>query len=320
MSSSSSSAPDRIVIIGAGRVGSTFAYTLLLEGLASEIVLVDVNRERAEGEAMDLGHAVPLTHPARVWVGDYSDCGGAALTGITGGAAQQPGEGRLELAQRNAEIFREAVPRIAAANPGGMLLVATNPVDVLTYAALKLSGLPAERVIGSGTVLDTARFRYLLSQHYRVDARSVHAHVIGEHGDSEVPVWSLANIAGMPLGRFCVAHGLEHDPAAMESYFLQTRDAAYGIIERKGATYYAIGAALARIVEAVLRDQKSVLSVSSLVQGAYGIEDVALSLPSVVGSGGVERVIRLDLTPEETERLRGSAETIRRTIEKLRLD
>lgn len=311
--------PTRVVVVGAGHVGATFAYTLLLQGLASEIVLIDVDRERAEGEAMDLSHAVPLTHPVRVRVGDYADCAGAALTVITGGAAQRPGEGRTELAQRNAQIFREILPRIAAADPGGMLLVATNPVDVLTYAAWKLSGFPRERVIGSGTVLDTARFRFLLSQHYGVDPRSVHAHIIGEHGDSEVPVWSLANIAGMPLNRFCVAHGLEHDAAMMDSFFVQTRDAAYGVIERKGATYYAIGAALARIVEAVMRDQKSVLSVSSLVQGAYGIQDVCLSLPSVVGRGGVESTLRLDLSPGEVDQLRQSAATIRGTVERLGL-
>ena len=312
--------PRRVAVVGAGHVGATFAYTLLLEGLASEIVLIDVDRALAEGEAMDLGHAVPLTHPARVWVGDYDDCAGAALTVITGGAAQRPGEGRLGLAQRNAQIFRDIVPRIAAADPDGMLLVATNPVDVLTYAAWKLSGFPAERVIGSGTVLDTARFRFLLSQHYGVDPRSVHAHIVGEHGDSEVPAWSLANIAGMPLDRFCLAHGLEHDPAVMDSFFTQTRDAAYRIIERKGATYYAIGAALARIVQAVLRDEKSVLSVSSLVQGAYGIHDVSLSLPSVVGRGGVEQVLRLALGPAEVEQLRRSAATIRKTIVELALD
>jgi L-lactate dehydrogenase len=306
--------PTRIAVIGAGHVGSTFAYTLLLRGLASELVLVDVNRDRAEGEAMDLSHSAPLAAPVRVTVGGYEDCAGAAVTVITGGAAQKPGETRLDLARRNVEIFREIVPRIAAANPEGILLVATNPVDVLTHAALELSGLPPARVIGSGTVLDSARFRHLLSRRYGIDPHSVHAYVIGEHGDSEVPLWSLANIAGMRLDAFCEAHGFEHSPAAMSSLFEQTRDAAYRIIERKGATYYAIAAAMARIVEAIVRDQKTVLTVSSLIEGAYGIEGVCLSLPAIVGRGGVERVLRLELDPEEEERLRGSARKIRESI------
>jgi L-lactate dehydrogenase len=306
--------PTRIAVIGAGHVGSTFAYTLLLRSLASEVVLVDVNRERAEGEAMDLAHSAPLTVPVRLSGGDFEDCAGAAVTVITGGAAQKPGETRLELAQRNVEIFREIVPRISRANPDGILLVATNPVDVLTYAALKLGGLPPARVIGSGTVLDSARFRHLLSERYGIDPHSVHAYVIGEHGDSEVPLWSLANVAGMRLDAFCEAHGFEHGPETKAALFQQTRDAAYRIIERKGATYYAIAAALARIVEVILRDQKTVLTVSSLMAGEYGIDGVCLSLPSIVGRGGVERVLRLELSPEEGERLHASAATIRGAI------
>ncbi len=312
--------PIKIAVIGAGHVGATFAYTLVLRGLASEIVLVDVNRARAEGEVMDLNHAGPLAAPVRIGVGDYSDCSGAAITVVTGGAAQKPGETRLELAQRNATIFREIIPLIARSNPNGILLITTNPVDVLTYAAWRISGLPAERVIGSGTVLDSARFRHLLSQHYNIDPHSIHAYIIGEHGDSEVPAWSLANIAGMRLDEFCVAHGFDHSPAVMEALFQQTRDAAYRIIDRKGATYYAIAAALVRIVEAILRDQKTVLTVSSLMTGAYDIRDVCLSVPSVIGRSGVERVLHLALSAEEEERLRQSAVAIQNSIKSLGLD
>lgn len=312
--------PTKIAVVGAGHVGATFAYTLLLRGLASEIVLVDVDRDRAEGEAMDLSHAAPLAAPVRVRVGNYADCEGAAVTVITGGAAQKAGETRLDLARRNATIFREMVPPIARSNPDGILLVTTNPVDVLTYTALELSGLPHERVIGSGTVLDSARFRSVLGRHYGLDPHNVHAYIVGEHGDSEVALWSLTNVAGMQVDAFCLAHGFEHSPRSMAAMFEQARDAAYRIIERKGATYYAIAAALVRIVEAILRDQKTVLTVSSRIDGLYGVHDVCLSLPSVVGRAGVERVLHLALSPDEEERLRRSAATIRRSIADLDLD
>jgi L-lactate dehydrogenase len=269
--------PTRVAVVGAGNVGASFAYALLLSGLASEIVLIDQNRDRAEGEAMDLNHTVPFTHAARVWAGDYDDCTGAAVTVITAGSNQRPGETRLELVGRNAAIFRSLVPQVASANPDGIILVTTNPVDVLTHTALRVSGLPPERVIGSGTTLDTARFRYLISRHFGVDARSVHAYIIGEHGDSEVPVWSLANIAGMRLPEYCEANGVAMDDTTRRSLFDQTRDAAYEIIKRKGATYYAIGAGLVRIVEAILRNQRTVLTVSSLIDDYYGISKVAFS-------------------------------------------
>jgi L-lactate dehydrogenase len=318
--SGSGSPAARVAIVGAGNVGSTFAYALLLSGLAAEIVLIDVNRSRAEGEAMDLNHAVPFAHPTRLWAGGYEDCAGAAVTVITAGANQRPGETRLDLVQRNAAIFGEIVPQIAAHNPNGILLIATNPVDAMTYVSLQLSGLPKERVIGSGTILDTARFRYLLSRHFQVDARSVHAFIVGEHGDSEVPVWSLANIAGMQLDAYCAANGVTFDADARQQIFEQTRDAAYHIIERKGATYYAVAAGLMRIVEAILRDQGTVLSVSSLVNdGVYGNGDVCFSLPTVVGRGGIERVLRLDLTPTESEALNHSAGVLRTTIGHLAL-
>jgi L-lactate dehydrogenase len=307
--------PNRVAVVGVGNVGATFAYTLLLSGLATEIVLIDVNRKRAEGEAMDLVHGVPFAPAARVWAGDYEDCAGAAVTVITAGANQRPGESRLELSRRNTAIFRQIVPAVAQANPEGIIVVATNPVDVLTYETWHLSGLPPERVIGSGTILDTARFRYLLSEHFSVDSRSVHAYVIGEHGDSEVPVWSLANIAGMRLPAFCASQGRPYEPAAMEEIFRQTRDAAYEIIERKGATYYAIGAGMLRLVEAILRDQRTVLSVSSRVESYYGIGDVSFSLPTVIDRTGVAQPLRLELDEHERDGLRRSAEILRATIE-----
>lgn len=312
--------PIRVAVVGVGNVGASFAYALLLSGLAAEIVLIDANRARAEGEAMDLSHTVPFAHPTRIWAGTYEDCAGAAVTVVAAGANQRPGESRLDLVRKNAAIFRQIVPQIAQHNPEGILLIATNPVDVLAYAAWKLSGLLARRVCGSGTILDTARFRYLLSEHFRVDPRSVHAYIIGEHGDSEVPVWSLANIAGMRLGEFCAANDVAYDRAALDDIFRQTRDAAYEIIERKGATFYAIAAGLMRIVEAILRDQRTVLSVSSLIDGYLGITDVCVSLPTVVHRGGVERVLRLELNAEEVAGLRRSAEVLKATIADLELE
>jgi len=260
---------------------------------------------------------VPLTQPARIWVGDYEDCAGSTVTVITAGAAQKQGETRLDLAARNVDIFRQIVPNIVEHNPNGIILVATNPVDVLSYASWKISGLSKQRVLGSGTILDTARFRFLLSQHFGVDPRSVHAYIIGEHGDSEVPVWSLANIAGMRFPVFCEQMGMGCDQQALNNIFEQTRDAAYHIIDRKGATYYAVAVGILRIVEAILRDQSSVLSVSSLVENYYGINDVFLSLPTVIDRGGVERRLRLKLSDDEVDGLRKSAQVLQDLAKKL---
>jgi L-lactate dehydrogenase len=310
--------PNRVAIVGLGNVGASFAFALLLSGLAAEIVLIDANHAKADGEAMDLNHAVPFAKPTRIWAGDYSDCAGAAVTVIAAGANQKPGETRLDLVHKNAAIFGDIVPQVVKHNPDGIILVATNPVDVLTYVTLKISGLAAQRVIGSGTILDTARFRYLLSQHFGVDARSVHGFIIGEHGDTEVPVWSMANIAGMRLADYCRAHNESCAPEVLEDIFRQTRDAAYYIIERKGATYYAVAAGLMRIVEAILRDQSTVLSVSSLVGGQFGLQDVCLSLPTIVSHRGVERILELDLSPQELEKLQASAAVLKGIIAQLK--
>ncbi len=304
----------RIAIIGAGNVGATFAYSLLQSGLASEIVLVDANQAKAEGEAMDLNHAMPLARSTRIWAGSYTDCVGAAVTVIAAGTAQKPGETRLDLLQHNYDIFKQIVPEVVRHNPDGLLLIATNPVDVLSYASWKLSGLPSGRVIGSGTILDTARFRYLLSQHAGVDPRSVHAYIIGEHGDSELPVWSLANIAGMRLQDYCKMNCMDYRPDVFEEIFRQTRDAAYQIIARKGATYYAVANGLLRIVEAILRNQSTVLSVSTLIDHYYDIQDVYLSLPCVVENSGVRRFLHLTLNDSEIAGLQASARLLRKTI------
>ena len=310
-------AATRVAVIGLGHVGATLGYALLFSGLASEIVLIDKNHAKAEGEAMDLNHAVPFAHPTRIWAGDYADCAGAAVVVVAAGVGQKPGDTRLDLLQRNADIFAQIVPRIVEHNRDCILLIATNPVDVLTHVSLQMSGLPPHRVIGSGTILDTARFRYLLSQHFGVDPRSVHAYIIGEHGDSEVPVWSLANIAGMRLEDFCAAQGRTCDWNELHTIFEQTRDAAYHIIARKQATYYAVAAGLMRIVEAILRDQNTVLSVSSLLSGEYGISDICLSLPSIVNRQGIEKVLHLQLSGEEVRKLQESAQVLKATLERL---
>ncbi len=311
--------PIRIAVVGTGNVGATFAYALLQSGLAGEIVLIDHNHAKAEGEAMDLNHAVPLTHSTRIWAGDYADCKGAAVTVITAGTSQKPGETRLDLVHRNYEIFKTIIPQVVSHNPQGILLIASNPVDILSYAAWKISGLPHNRVIGSGTILDTARFRFALSQHVGVDARSVHAYIIGEHGDSEVPAWSLAHIAGMDLQDYCRANCRNYEPKIFEKIFHNTRDAAYEIIQRKGATYYAIASGLVRIVEALLRGQETVLSVSTLIQGYYGIDDVYFSLPCVIGHNGIKQVMHLTLNEKEQSGIRNSARVLKEILSDLKL-
>jgi L-lactate dehydrogenase len=311
--------PVRIAIVGAGNVGATFAYSVILSGLASEIVLIDADHARAEGQAMDLDQAVPFNQSARVWAGTYADCKDALVTMVSAGANQKPGETRLDLLKRNVAVFRSVISEIAAVNHEGIILVATNPVDVLTYAAYKISGLSRRRVFGSGTILDTARFRTLLADHFDVDARSLHAHIIGEHGDSEVPVWSLANIAGVRLTDLGGEGWSRYEREAMEEIFRKTRDAAYHIIERKGATCYAVASGLLRIVEAIVRDQSTVLSVSSLLTGQYNLSNVCLSLPSVINRRGVARVLELDLDDKEREKLAHSASVLSANIAELGL-
>ena len=301
----------RIVIVGTGRVGSTFAYSLAGSGLVREIVLVDADRARAEGEALDIAHAVPFHRPVVVRSGELKDARDALLTVVTAGAAQQPGEPRPALFRRNLDVLRSAIDGILPVNPGGLLLVATNPVDALTCAALRLSGLPPAQVFGSGTVLDSARLRVELSLHYGVDARNVHAYVLGEHGDTEFVAWSTANLANLVLRDYCAVTQMHCTHADMEAIEQRVRRAAYEIIRRKGAMNFAIAAALTRIVEAIVRDESSVLTVSTLMKGEYGISDVCLSLPAVVGRGGVQRILPVRLDAREQEYLHRSAQAIR---------
>ena len=312
-----SARPVRVVVVGAGSVGSTFAYALVLSGLASEIVLVDANLRKAEGEALDLQDTIPFARASRVEAGPLSACAGAAIVVVTAGTSHKPGETRLDLLKRNAAIFRGLLPEIVRYAPDAILVIAANPVDVLTHLAVKLSGLPSARIIGSGTILDTARFRVLLGRHLDIDPQSVHAWVVGEHGDSEVPIWSGANVAGMSLAAYAAANGIPFDDTVRVRIAAETRDAAARIIVRKGSTYYAIGAGLLRIVEAILRDERAVLSVSTPVKGILGLPDVCLSLPAVVGRGGVETVLPLELAEAESAALGRSAEVLRAAIERL---
>jgi L-lactate dehydrogenase len=303
--------PTKVAIIGVGAVGATCAYALMISGLAAEIVLVDVDEQRAAGEAMDLAQGAPFVRPVTIRAGTYADCDGAHLVVITAGAAQKPGETRIDLVRRNVEIFRGLVPQIARYAPTAVLLVVANPVDVLTYAALRISGLPARQVLGSGTLLDTARLRTLIGQRLNIDARSVHAYVIGEHGDTEVVVWSRAMVAGMPLDEFCDQRG-QPCPAHLRDELAGTvRRAANEIIARKGATYYAIGLAVQQVLEAILRDQSSILTVSTLMSGQFGLSDVCLSLPTVLDRAGVEGVLQPRLDEGELAALQHSAAVLR---------
>ena len=311
------SLPPKIVVVGAGMVGATFAYSLLWSGLTPEIVLIDVNVKRAQGEAMDLSHAMPFHRPITVRSGDYRDCAGATVVAIAAGAAQKPGETRAQLAQRNAQVFAQIVPEVVRQAPEAILLVATNPVDSLTYLTWRLSGLPWQRVIGAGTILDTARMRYLLGARFSVDPRSVHAYIVGEHGDSEVPLWSSASIAGMSLDQFCAVTGQSCTEEERERIFVQVRDAAYHIIDLKGATYYAIASGMERIVESILRDQNTILSVSALLQDCHGVSDVSISLPMVINRDGVSRVLCVPMSDDEERRFQTSARAVRQVIDSL---
>ncbi len=309
----------KVAIVGAGFVGATSAYAVIISGLSSELVLIDINKAKLHGEVMDLLHGASFVKPVQIMAGDYPEAAGADVVVIAAGVNQKPGESRLDLVSRNAEVFREIVPRICRACPEAILLVVTNPVDVLTYVAWKISGFPANRVIGSGTLLDSSRFRQVLSDFLGVAAVNIHAYIIGEHGDTEVPVWSLANVAGVPLDEYCGSVQNLPRPLDKEKLFGEVRNAAYEIIKGKGATYYAVGLAVRRIMEALLRDENSILTVSSLVPGIYGVSDVCLSLPSIVNASGVFKVLELPVSPEERDGFRRSAETVKGVLSQLKI-
>ena len=301
-------------VIGVGFVGATCAYTLAVSGLFSEMVLVDMNRKKAESEAADINHGVSFAKPCYVRAGDYADLRECGLIIIAAGANQKPGETRTELLGRNRVILSSIIGQVMQVDRDAVLLIVSNPVDVLACMAHKLSGLPAGRVIGSGTVLDTARLKYLLGQRLGVDARNVHAFIIGEHGDSELAVWSSANISGVDLDDYCRITGITEPSTVLRQIYENVRDAAYSIIEGKGATYYGIGMAVRRIAEAIVRDEHSVLPVSSMISGHYGVEGICLGVPSIVGRGGVEAVLDIPLSDGELARLQSSARKMKELL------
>ncbi len=303
------------MVVGAGSVGVTTAYALLLDRLAADIVLIDIDKNRAQGEAMDLSHAAHFAQ-ARVRVGDYEDCAHAAAVVITAGVNQKPGQTRLDLVKTNYALFKEVVPRIAHHAPDTILVVATNPVDVLTHAALQLSGFPVERVIGSGTAMDTTRFRHELGRHFGVNPRNVHAVILGEHGDSQLPAWSLASISGMRLRDYCEAAGVEYDEAALEGCARRTKEAAYEIIQRKGKTNYGVASVLVSILQPIVTDSDAIMTVSRV--GAYGgVEDVALSMPCKLNRSGAYQDVPLRLSELEQQALRESALSIKEVLDSL---
>lgn len=310
---------DRVVLIGSGAVGASYAFALLNRGLAKELVIIDKNADKAKGDAQDLNHGLPFVSPITIWDGDYADCKDADIVVITAGANQAPGETRLDLIGKNATIFREIVENVMKSGFDGIFLIATNPVDALTYATWKFSGLPANRVIGSGTILDTARLRFLLGQRLNVDTRNVHAYIMGEHGDTELPVWSHANIGGVRIPEYLSTHQDKRlTSAEMDEIFHNVRDAAYQIINLKGATYYGIALGLAKITKCILRDERSILTVSVRPEGEYGLEDVYIGLPAVVGRSGIKEILSIDLSEEEKSQLQHSANVLRKANQSIR--
>ena len=305
----------KVAVIGCGFVGSASAFALMQSGLFTEMVLIDANKTKAEGEALDISHGLPFAKPMKIWAGGYDDVGDAGIIIVTAGAGQKPGETRLDLVKKNVAIFKSIIPEISKRNREAIMLIVANPVDILTYAAAKLSGYPESRVIGTGTVLDTARLKYLLGQHLAVDPRAVHAFIIGEHGDSEIVAWSCANVSGVPLNDFCEMRGHYDHTEAMRRIAEDVKNSAYEIIEKKNATYYGIAMSVKRVCEAIVRNEESILPVSSVRHGEYGVEDVALSLPAIVGKDGVETSVPLNLSYRETEELKRSADTLKAVID-----
>ncbi len=304
---------QKIILVGDGAVGSSYAFALVAQNIAQEIGIIDINRAKAQGDAMDLSHALAFTSPKKIYAADYSDAHDADIVVITAGAAQKPGETRLDLVHKNLKINRAVVKEIVASGFNGIFLVASNPVDILTYSTWKFSGFPKEKVIGSGTSLDSARFRQALSDLLEVDARNVHAYILGEHGDSEFPVWSHANVAGLPIYDWVMAHP-EIDEEAMVNLFFSVRDAAYDIIEKKGATFYGIAVSLARITQAILDNENAVLPLSVYVNGEYGLDDIYIGSPAIINAPGIKQVIEIHLTDGEQDRMTASASQLKEIL------
>lgn len=303
----------KIILVGDGAVGSSYAYALTLQGIGRELGIIDINKDKTIGDALDLSDSLALTAPKKIYSATYEDCHDAKLVVITAGLAQKPGETRLDLIDKNLKIFQSMIEQIVASGFHGIFLIATNPVDILTYATWKFSGFPYNRVIGSGTTLDTARFRKEISQLLSVDARSVHAYIMGEHGDTEFPVWSHANIGGLPIYEWVSSHS-EIDQELLAESFTKVRNAAYEIINKKGATFYGIATNLARITRAILNDENSIFSVSSYMNGEYGLDDVFIGAPAVINKDGVKWVIEIPLTELEQNQMLHSANTLKQVI------
>lgn len=305
----------KLVIVGDGFVGSTTAYTIMLGGLFSEIVIIDIQKDKAEGDALDIAHGVSLVKPVKIYAGDYSDCKDADIVIITAGVSQQkPGQTRIDLLKQNISVIKSVTENVMKyASDDLILLTVTNPVDILTYATFKISGLPKNQILGSGTVLDTARLKYLISKKTGIDARNCHTYIIGEHGDSEVAAWSVTNIGGLSMHEFCRYTG-KCNLDDLNNMYEEVKNSAYEIIKKKGATYYAIAVAVARIVECIAGDENSILTVSSIFEGEYGLEDVALSVPTKVGGEGIEKILEVPFSREEMKGLRNSAEMLKEQI------
>ena len=305
---------SKVILVGDGAVGSSYAYALVLQGIAEELGIIDVNTAKTEGDAIDLSHALAFNSPKKIYAATYADCHDADVVCITAGAPQKPGETRLDLVHKNLKILKSIVESIMASGFNGIFLVAANPVDILTYATWKFSGLPKERVIGSGTALDSARFRQAIAELVGVDARNVHGYILGEHGDTEFPVWSHANVGGLQIYEW-VKQNPEVDEEKLVEVFFQVRDAAYEIIAKKGSTYYGIGAALARITKAILSNEQAILPLSVYLDGEYNQNDVYIGVPAVVGRDGIRNVIEIPLADSEQEKMDHSASTLKQIIQ-----
>ncbi len=311
--------PRKVAVIGCGFVGSATAFALMQSKLFSEMVLLDVDFDKADGEAMDIAHGVPFAGQMKIYAGNYEDLADAAIIIVTAGANQKPDETRLDLVNKNVAVYKNIIPQIVKQGFEGILLVVSNPVDILTYVAVKLSGFAENRVLGSGTVLDTARLKCALSEHLGVDSRNLHSFIIGEHGDSEIAAWSSTNVSGIPLDDFCEMRGHFNHAQAMREIAEEVKNSAYEIIEKKDATYYGIAMSVKRICESIVRDEKSILPVSAIIHGNYGIEGIALSMPAIVGANGVETHVPIALSDEEIESLHHSAETIKGIVSEINL-
>lgn len=305
----------KAVIIGCGLVGSATAFSLMESGLFEELALIDSDYKKAEGEALDISHGVPFSRPIKIYAGNYDEIKDSDIVIITAGASQKDGETRIDLVKKNIQIFKSIIPKIKKRRYQGILLIVANPVDILTYVAAKLSGVPQNKVIGSGTVLDTARLKYEIGRHLDVDSRSVHAFIIGEHGDSEIAVWSSANVSGIPLNKFCEIRGHFNHEDTADKIANDVKNSAYEIISMKKATNYGIAMSVKRICEAIVRNEKSIMPVSTLLNGEYNLKNVSLSIPSIVGKNGVETIIPISLNEKETEQLKLSYEKLKKIIE-----